>query len=186
MTTRDTYTGPTTYRTPAGTFRGPHVTNAPVLAVEPLDLTAIVSNHDPLVRLTLANPTGRGPRHVETAEWGTPDMWKATGPKPTNEITAALTTAGLSAHLHQNRHGDHGAIVHLARKGRYCQLVIINRSTLFYQLLDQTGHEPAYYPWENTRPADAPTHVRRFCRLFNARILPTRPANAVPGQPLNP
>ncbi|WP_327073155.1 hypothetical protein OG196_14005 [Kitasatospora purpeofusca] len=185
MTPRRTYTGPTHYRTPEGIFGGPTVTDAPIIAVQPVDLAPLV-RHSPAVRLTLANNAGRGPKQLETVEWGTPDTWQPAPAEPVNPVVAALTTAGLPAHPHQTRAGDAGAVLHLARKGRYCQLVIIQRgNTLFYQLLDEFGHEPAFYRWDNTRTADAPARARHFCHLFTARILQTRPTDAVPGQPLN-
>ncbi|MFC8449532.1 hypothetical protein [Kitasatospora sp. NPDC057223] len=186
MTPRRAYTGPTHYRTPNGIFGGPTVTNAPILTVRPVELTALVS-HSPAVRLTLANNAGRGPAQLETVEWGTPDTWQPAPAEPLNAIVAVLTAGGLPAHPHQTRAGDAGAVLHLARKDRYCQLVIISRgNVLAYQFLDRFGHEPAFYRWDNTRTADAPAVARRFCHTFKARILPTRPADAVPGQPLHP
>ncbi|KDN85858.1 hypothetical protein [Kitasatospora cheerisanensis] len=186
MTPRRTYTGFTHYRTPEGIFGGPPVTNARILAVQPVNLLAY-PGHSPAVRLTLANNAGRGPAQLEAVEWGTPETWQPAPPEPANPIVTALTAAGIKAHPHQNRHGDVGAILHMVRKGRYCQLVIIERGTnLFWQILDRFGHEPAFYRWDNTRVADAPTRVRAHCRTFHARILPTRPVDAVPGQLLNP
>ncbi|MCX4749286.1 hypothetical protein OG455_27900 [Kitasatospora sp. NBC_01287] len=185
MTAHHTYTGPTTYRSAYGLFRGPHVTNAPIISVEPLDLSAYV-RHSPAVRLILANNSGRGPKQLETAEWGTRETWQAapTDAGPSNDIVAALTAAGIPAQLHRTSHGQAGAVLHLNRSGRYCQLVITMNTTLRWQLRDR--RETAHIPWVNTRPADAPDHVRRLCHRINAHTLPTRPARALPGQPLNP
>ncbi|MEU5385975.1 hypothetical protein [Kitasatospora cineracea] len=186
MTPRHSYTGPTTYDTGHGPFEGPRVVNALILAVEVIDLTAQLP-HSPAVHLIIANNTKRGPQHLDAVQWGTPDNWLPAPPAPANPVVAALTAAGLSAHPHTTRHGDAGAIIHLNRKGRYCQLVIIERGTaIFYQFRDRHGHEPAFYRWDNTRACDTPTSTRNFCRTFTARILPNRPADAVPGQPLNP
>ena len=135
----------------------------------------------------MANSTGRGPNRLETVEWGTPANWQPAPPEPLNPIVTALTAAGLPAHPHQTRHGDAGAILHLAYKGRYCQLVIIERGTnFFYQFLDRFGEEPPYRRWDTARITSAATSARHFCCTITARILPTRPADAVPGQPLNP
>ncbi|MFB8204507.1 hypothetical protein [Kitasatospora purpeofusca] len=62
---------------------------------------------------------------------------------------------------------------------------IVVGNPFFCQFLDEFGHEPAFYRRDNTRAADAPARARYFCHLFTARILQTRPADAVPGQPLN-
>lgn len=105
MTPRRTYTGPTHYRTPEGIFGGPTVTDAPIIAVQPVDLAPLV-RHSPAVRLTLANNAGRGPKQLETVEWGTPDTWQPAPAEPVNPVVAALTTAGLPAHPHQTRAGD--------------------------------------------------------------------------------
>ncbi|MFE2346177.1 hypothetical protein [Kitasatospora cineracea] len=185
MTQPHTYTGLAFYRLNGKIIEGIPVRNAQILTLQPINLSAYVSRGR-AVLLTITNPTGHGPAQLEVATWGTPDDWQPTPPAPINPIVSTLTNAGLPASLHLTRYGDVGAVLHLARMNYYCQLVIVERNnTLHYQFLGQHGHEPAFYAWDGARTADAPTHVRRFCREFHARILQTRPADAVPGQPLH-
>ncbi|MFD4394420.1 hypothetical protein [Kitasatospora sp. NPDC058478] len=185
--TRHTYTGPTDYRTNDDWFPGPHVTNAPILAVTPIHFETPTR---PAVRLLLANPHTHGPRQLTTAEWGTTTDWHVHPDhrqQLAEAIVTALTAAALPAHLHHLPDGTPCALLHLRRgRHRYQQLAVVMTDTLNWAIYHHPTAKPTAKPWPNTRPDDAPTRVRHLCLILGAQILPTSPTDAIPREPAQP